>query len=107
MGDGSAVKIEVNGTWKAFMVADNILLVDVLRNDLGLTGTKQGCGKGDCGCCTVLLDGEAVYSCLTLAVRASGRRVTTIEGLGSPERLDSMQSAFLDAGAVQCGFCTP
>ena len=82
-------------------------LLDVLRDQLELTGAKKGCDRGDCGACTVLLDGKPIVSCTTLAIQAHGRRVTTIEGLlvdGRPHRL---QQAFVDAGAVQCGFCTP
>ena len=82
-------------------------LLDVLRDQLELTGAKKGCDRGDCGACTVLLDGKPIVSCTTLAVQAHGRRVTTIEGLMSEEQPHPLQQAFVDHGAVQCGFCTP
>ena len=82
-------------------------LLDVLRDDLDLTGTKCGCYRGECGSCTVLLAGKTVYSCQVLAVQASGKPVVTIEGLARDERLDSLQQAFLDEDGAQCGFCTP
>jgi aerobic carbon-monoxide dehydrogenase small subunit len=81
--------------------------VDLLREDLGLTGTKEGCGAGECGACTVLVDGASRLSCLMLACQLEGRRVTTVEGLAAGERLHPPQEAFVEAGAVQCGFCTP
>jgi carbon-monoxide dehydrogenase small subunit len=82
-------------------------LLDVLRDQLELTGAKKGCDRGDCGACTVLLDGKPIVSCTTLAVQAHGRRVTTIEGLLSEGQPHPLQQAFVDVGAVQCGFCTP
>ena len=82
-------------------------LLDLLRDDLGLTGVKEGCGEGECGACTILLDGEAVHSCMVLAGELSGHHVTTIEGLEEDGRLGVLQSAFVDSGAVQCGYCTP
>lgn len=82
-------------------------LLSVLRDRLGLLGTKEGCGVGECGACTVLLDGEPVNSCLTAAWKASGREVITIEGLADGENLHPVQEAFVEAGAIQCGFCTP
>ncbi len=82
-------------------------LLDVLRSRLGLTGTKEGCSTGQCGACTVLVDGEPVASCMMLAADAVGREITTIEGLAPPGELHSLQQAFLHHGAVQCGFCTP
>jgi carbon-monoxide dehydrogenase small subunit len=100
------IRIKVNGRWQAFNVLGSDLLVDVLRDRLGLTGTKKGCGKGDCGACTVLMDNLPVNSCLVLAVQADGREVVTIEGLGE-EALHPIQKAFIDKGAVQCGYCTP
>ncbi len=87
-------------------VPPNQTLADMLRQDLGLTGTKKGCEVGDCGSCTVLLDGRPVNSCLVLAVQANGRTVTTIEGVETDQGLDPVQQAFVDHGAVQCGFCT-
>ena len=82
-------------------------LLDVLRNELGLTGTKEGCGTGSCGACTVLLDGHAVNACLVFVAEVRGRSVTTIEGLSVDGKLHPLQQAFMDEGAVQCGFCTP
>ena len=82
-------------------------LLDVLREALGLTGTKEGCGEGECGACTVLLDGEPVCSCLMLAADAVGHEITTVEGLGTPERMSPVQAAFVETDAMQCGFCTP
>ena len=82
-------------------------LLDVLRDDLGLMGTKRGCGSGTCGVCTVIIDGRAVLSCLTLAVECAGKKITTIEGISSPESLHPVQKSFIENGAVQCGFCTP
>ncbi|MBW1768387.1 MAG: (2Fe-2S)-binding protein, partial [Deltaproteobacteria bacterium] len=82
-------------------------LVEVLRYELGLTGTKQGCGVGDCGSCTVIMDGKPVNSCLVLAVQANGKNILTIEGLDTDQGLHPLQQAFVDKGAVQCGFCTP
>jgi len=82
-------------------------VVDILREDLHLTGTKEGCGTGECGACTILVDGESRLSCLMVAAQLEGRKVTTIEGLAEGERLHPVQQAFVDLGAVQCGFCTP
>jgi carbon-monoxide dehydrogenase small subunit len=88
-------------------IPDNRLLIDLLRYDLGLTGTKEGCSVGVCGACTVLIDGQVVSSCLTLAVMADGAEVLTIEGLAEGERLHPLQRAFIESGGVQCGICTP
>jgi carbon-monoxide dehydrogenase small subunit len=85
----------------------NRVLLDVLREDLGLTGTKEGCGMGVCGACTVLLEGRPVNACLTLAVEAEGKEITTVEGLAHDGKLDPLQEAFVKEGAVQCGFCSP
>lgn len=82
-------------------------LLEMIREDVGLTGTKEGCDEGECGACTVLVDGQAVHSCCTLAVSVNGRKVITVEGLQQDDQLDPLQQAFVDAGAVQCGFCTP
>jgi carbon-monoxide dehydrogenase small subunit len=101
------VRIAINGQLREVAVAVNRTLLDLLREDLDLTGTKHGCGEGDCGACTVLLDGEPVNACLILAVEAEGREVTTIEGLAGGSLLHPVQQAFVDAGAVQCGYCTP
>ena len=96
--NGKNVRVDVE--------ADEVL-VDTLREKLMLTGTKKGCGTGDCGTCTVLLDGEAVRSCILLTAMVEGRKVTTIEGVGSVDNLHPVQQAFIDTSAVQCGFCTP
>ena len=101
------VRVTVNGRQRAIDVAPNHTLLDVLRNDLALTGTKECCLVGECGACTVLLDGESVDSCLVLAAEADGGVVTTVEGLALAASLHPLQQAFLDTGAVQCGFCIP
>jgi aerobic carbon-monoxide dehydrogenase small subunit len=101
------VQITVNGERLELLLAPHRTLLDVLRNDLGLIGAKEGCSQGVCGSCTVLLNGEAVRSCLTLAVEAQGCEVTTIEGLVKDRSLDPLQDAFAQLGGVQCGFCTP
>jgi carbon-monoxide dehydrogenase small subunit len=101
------VKISVNGEWKEASIEPETTLLELLRNIWGLTGTKRGCDEGDCGACTVLLDGKPVNSCLILAIRVNGHEVTTIEGLGDAERLHPLQTAFVKYGALQCGFCGP
>ncbi|MFZ4857191.1 MAG: (2Fe-2S)-binding protein [Desulfuromonadaceae bacterium] len=101
------VTMSVNGNRVEVGVGDEETLLETLRQRLGLTGTKQGCDLGDCGSCTVLLDGRAVLSCLTLAADAGGCEITTIEGLSRGPELHPVQRAFHEAGAVQCGFCTP
>ena len=100
------IEIQVNGRPMRATVDVDETLVDVLRNKLGFVEIKNGCGQGDCGACTVLLDGEAVNSCLTLAVQADGRSVTTTKGIGTPEDPHPVQTAFINHGAVQCGFCS-
>ena len=103
-----AVTLRVNGTEYVVAVEPRQTLLNVVRNELHLTGTKKACDVGDCGACTVLLDGMAVYSCLTLAIECEGRDVTTIEGLDDGSgRLDPVQRAFVECDAYQCGFCTP
>jgi aerobic carbon-monoxide dehydrogenase small subunit len=101
------VRLTVNGRDHELEVVAHHTLLDVLRDELGLTGTKECCAEGECGACTVMMDGRSVDSCLVLAVEADGLEVTTIEGLGANGKLSPLQDAFLDAGAVQCGFCIP
>jgi carbon-monoxide dehydrogenase small subunit len=101
------IEINVNGKPRKFDVEPNVLLLSLLRDDMYLTGSKYGCGLGECGACTVHLDGEAVLACMILAVDTDGKRVDTIEGLADGDALDPVQKAFLEEGAVQCGFCTP
>ena len=101
------IRLTVNGTARAVEIPTYRTLLDCLRNDLGLTGSKEGCGVGVCGACTVLLDGKMISSCIALAVFADGREVTTVEGLAEDERLHPVQQAFMDAGGFQCGICTP
>jgi len=101
------ISVTINGVLYEEAVPPSRLLVDFLREDLALTGTKKGCGLGECGTCTVLLDGIPVNSCLVLAVQVYGREVTTIEGMETDAGLHPIQRAFVDKGAIQCGFCTP
>ncbi len=101
------IELRVNGETHEIAVEPNRTLLQALRDDLGLKGTKEGCGVGDCGTCTVLLDGRPVNSCMILAVTAAGREITTIEGVAPGGRLHPVQQAFVDHGAVQCGYCTP
>ena len=102
-----AIDLTVNGEQHRLEVEPQKTLLELLRDTLHLTGTKEGCGLGDCGTCIVLLDGLPVNSCLMLAVDAHGRRITTIEGIGENDQLHPLQQSFLEKGAVQCGFCTP
>jgi aerobic carbon-monoxide dehydrogenase small subunit len=97
----------VNGQEREAIVEPHMLLIDVLRDQFGLTGTKYACGAGDCGACTVLIEGRPSYACLTLAVTAKGKSILTIEGLADGSGLHPIQQAFVDQGAIQCGFCTP
>ncbi len=101
------IEITINGRKRRFDVEPNKLLLNLVRDDLHLTGTKYGCGIGECGACTVHLDGEAVLSCMVLAVDADGRTVDTIEGVADVNKLDPVQEAYIEEGAIQCGFCTP
>jgi carbon-monoxide dehydrogenase small subunit len=101
------IRLRVNGAAHDVEVPTYRTLLDCLRNDLGLTGSKEGCGVGVCGACTVLLDGKMISSCIALAVFADGREVTTVEGLAEDERLHPVQQAFMDFGGFQCGICTP
>lgn len=97
----------VNGKPYEIAIEPHMLLIEVLRGQLGLTGTKCSCGMGNCGACTVLIDGKATLSCLTLALTAQGKNITTIEGLAEGIKLHPLQKAFIDCGAIQCGYCTP
>lgn len=101
------MRFVLNGKPVRAFVKPNLTLLDLLRHDFKLTGTKKGCDRGDCGTCTVLLDEKPVNSCLVLAPKVNGRKVTTIEGLGEPSRLDPLQESFVNFKAVQCGFCSP
>jgi 4-hydroxybenzoyl-CoA reductase subunit gamma len=101
------ITLTVNGRRREDAVADHALLLDYLREDLGLTGTKRGCDGGECGACTVLVDGEPQLACITLAARCAGRRVETIEALAAEGRMSRLQAAFHEKLGTQCGFCTP
>jgi aerobic-type carbon monoxide dehydrogenase small subunit (CoxS/CutS family) len=101
------IELELNGRVTRASVPDHWTLLEFLRKSAGLTGAKEGCNAGECGACTVLLDGVAVYACCVLAAETSGKRVMTIEGLGTPEQLAPLQEAFLADDALQCGFCIP
>lgn len=101
------IELNINGETFIISVPPQKTLLEVLREDLELTGTKEGCSEGECGVCTVLLDGIPVRSCLLFAVDVRGRHVTTVEGLAQGEKLHPIQNAFIEQGAIQCGFCTP
>ena len=101
------LKFNLNGNEVSTKIQPNLLLVDLLRDVLNLKGTKVGCREGECGVCTVLVNGEPVNSCILPAMKVSGQSVTTIEGLSKEDELDPIQEAFVDEGAIQCGFCTP
>ncbi len=101
------IKLEVNGIIYHLEVDDSRRLLDILREELGLTGTKEGCGIGECGACTVIMNGEAVNSCLILAAQVNGAKIETVENLEKEDRLSKLQQAFVENGAIQCGFCTP
>jgi carbon-monoxide dehydrogenase small subunit len=102
-----AVKVKVNGTWVETLVASKQTLLDFIREDLNLTGTKKGCGSGGCGSCVVLVDGHACKTCNLPVSKVDGHEIITIEGLAEGQRLHSIQEAFIEAGAIQCGYCTP
>jgi len=104
---GIHVKTTVNGDEVEFTCAGDEVLLDVLRNRLGLTGAKEGCGTGDCGACSVILDGRLVCSCLVLGAEMDGKKVETIEGMADGQRLHPLQQQFIDHAALQCGICTP
>jgi len=101
------IELIVNGESNEVLVRPNDLLIDVLRDVICLTGTKKGCGEGDCGACTVLLDGAPALACLTLAISCAGKEIETIEGLSENGKLHPIQEAFVEKGAIQCGYCTP
>lgn len=101
------INLKINGESYQLNVKPNLLLLDLLRNDIGLAGTKRGCDTGECGACTVLIEGKPVNSCLVLAVEADGKNILTIEGLTKNGKPHPLQEAFIEEGAVQCGFCTP
>ena len=101
------IQFTINGRQVDITIPVQRTLLEVIRDNIGLTGTKLGCNEGECGACTVLLDGIPIHSCCTLAVEADGHRVLTVEGLQENEELHPLQQAFIDVGAVQCGFCTP
>lgn len=101
------ITLNVNDNEYTLQVKPWATLLDVIREDIGLIGAKEGCGEGECGACTVIMDGVAVNACLILAVEANGKHITTIEGLADGEKLHPIQQAFVDIGGLQCGFCTP
>ncbi len=101
------IQFKINGAEQTVEVEPTMRLLDIIRDVLGLTGTKEGCGEGECGACTVLLDGQPVDSCLVLAGQVQGHSITTIEGVSDGRELSRLQQAFIDVGAVQCGYCTP
>jgi carbon-monoxide dehydrogenase small subunit len=101
------ITLKVNGQMEELTVPSNMTLLHLLRDKLGMTGTKNGCEAGECGACTVLVDGEPVNSCLVLAVELDGQEITTVEGLSSNGKITPLQEAFVELNAVQCGFCTP
>lgn len=101
------ISLKVNGEFFEISVDENLRLIDLLRDELGFVGTKEGCGEGECGACTVIMDGETVNSCLVMAFQANGSNILTIEGLERNGKLHPVQQAYIDVGAVQCGFCIP
>lgn len=102
-----AISLTVNGVHEQAEVPSNMVLLTLLREELGLTGAKNGCAAGECGACTVIMNGEPVNSCLVLAVEADGSEITTVEGLSGDGRLDPLQKAMIEASGTQCGYCTP
>lgn len=101
------IRLQVNGFAYDLLIEPHWTLLSVLRDVIGLTGTKEGCGKGECGACTVIIDGEATLACLVLAIQAQDKDILTIEGLAQEGQLDLLQDAFVQYGAIQCGYCTP
>jgi carbon-monoxide dehydrogenase small subunit len=107
MADRQKIRFKLNGAWQEVETRPDRMLLDLLREELGLTGTKKGCEEGECGACTVIMNGRTVLSCLIPALKANGAEIMTIEGLAEEGRLHPLQQAFLEEGAVQCGYCTP
>jgi xanthine dehydrogenase YagT iron-sulfur-binding subunit len=105
--DATTLRLRVNGTTQTVTVEPRVTLLNALRNELDLTGAKEVCNRGACGGCTVLLDGDPIKACMMLAADAEGHEITTVEGLGSPDEMSPLQKAFVEADALQCGFCTP
>ncbi len=101
------LRVKVNGSWRETATSPDRLLLDWLREDLGLTGTKRGCAEGECGACTVIMNGRAVLSCLLPAFKADGSEILTVEGMARQGQIHPLQQAFLEEGAVQCGYCSP
>lgn len=101
------ISFKINGKPYSLSIKPSRTLLEMLREDLGLTGTKEGCGQGECGACTVILDGKTVNSCIMLAVEADNKEITTIEGISDHEKMHPIQEAFVSQGGMQCGFCTP
>jgi carbon-monoxide dehydrogenase small subunit len=107
MADLKRLRLKLNGSWREVKTRPDRILLDLLREDLGLTGTKKGCEEGECGACTVIMNGKAVLSCLIPAFKADGAEILTVEGMARENSLHPLQQAFWEEGAVQCGYCTP
>ena len=107
MADLKKLRLKLNETWREVETRPDRILLDLLREDLGLTGTKKGCERGECGACTVIMNGQAVLACLIPAFKAEGAQILTVEGMALKDRLHPLQQAFWEEGAVQCGYCTP
>jgi carbon-monoxide dehydrogenase small subunit len=107
MADLKRLRLKLNGSWREVETRPDRILLDLLREDLGLTGTKKGCEEGECGACTVIMNGKAVLSCLIPAFKADGAEILTVEGMAHENSLHPLQRAFWEEGAVQCGYCTP
>lgn len=107
MADFKRLRLKLNGSWREVETRPDRILLDLLREDLGLTGTKKGCEEGECGACTVIMNGKAVLSCLIPAFKAEGAEILTVEGMARGNSLHPLQQTFWEEGAVQCGYCTP